>query len=81
MPLSGETPNGTYWRIGNLERRVEAIERLRPDVLADRIDNHVREFAEIRDEIRGLRRALYTFALSIAGGAIAFVWTVTQVLG
>jgi len=74
-------PNGTYWRIGNLERRVEAIERLRPDVLADRIDNHAKELNEIRDEIQGLRRALYTFALSIAGGALAVVWTATQVIG
>lgn len=81
MPLSGETPNGTYWRIGNLERRVEAIERLRPDVLADRIDSYAKEFDEIHDEIKGLRRALYTFALSIAGGAVALVWTVTKVLG
>jgi len=74
-------PNGTYWRIGNLERRVEHIERLRPDVLADRIDNHAKELNEIRDEIQGLRRALYTFALSIAGGALAVVWTATQVIG
>lgn len=74
-------PNGTYWRIGNLERRVEQIERLRPDVLADRIDNHAKELNEIRDEIQGLRRALYTFALSIAGGALAVVWTATQVIG
>ena len=50
-------------------------------VLADRIDNHAKEFVELRDEIKGLRRALYTFALSIAGGAVAVVWAATQVLG
>ena len=56
------------------------VESLEPAVLADRIVNQARELEAMREEIASLRRALYTFALSIAGSAIVFGIAVFQVI-
>jgi len=72
--------NGTAWRIQSLESRVSRLEGIKPDVIAERVENHAREMLDLRDEIRSLKRALYTFALSISGSAIAFGIAVFQVI-
>lgn len=59
---------------------MDKLEQIEPAVLADRINNHTNEFAEIREEIASLRRALYTFAFTIAGAAIVFGIGVLQVV-
>jgi hypothetical protein len=56
-----------------LERRVEEIEAVKPDVLA-----HV--VSELHDEVRSLRRALVGFALTVAGSAIVFAFAVFEIL-
>jgi len=71
--------NGTAWRISSLENRMTRLEALEPAVLAERILTQSVELVELRDEIRSLRRALYTFALSVSLAAIVFGITVMQV--
>lgn len=73
MSLADEPPtNGTAWRIRSLEHRVLRLEENKPDVIAERVGNQAREMIEIRDEIASLKRALYTFALSISAAAVTF---------
>jgi len=72
--------NGTAWRLHTLEARVAKIESHEPAVLAERISSHIAELADMREELKSLRRALYTFSLSIAGGAIVFGVGVLQVI-
>lgn len=72
--------NGTAWRIQSLEARVKRLEENKPDVIAERVENHGKEMIELKQEIAALKRALYTFALSISGSAIAFGIAVFQVV-
>ncbi len=68
------TNGSTSWRLGDLERRLTRIEDLKPDVMASELGN-------IRDEVRGLKRAFYTFGFSMVGGALLFAFTAFQVFG
>jgi hypothetical protein len=69
-----EPGNGTLgYRMSALEKRVEEIEAVKPDVLA-----HV--VSELHDEVVALRRALVGFALAVAGSAIVFAFTVFEIL-
>ena len=72
--------NGVNWRLTSLESRVARMEAFEPAVLAERISSHTAEMSELRDEVRSLRRALYTFALSVSLAAIVFGITVMQVV-
>lgn len=63
-----------------MEERLARIERLEPSVLAERIANHAEEFKQLREEVHSLRRALYTFAFTIAGAAIVFAIGVLQIV-
>lgn len=60
------------WRVGDLERRVGRVETEKAD------DDDVKSLAE---EVKSLRRALYTFALSVVGSAVVFAFTVFELLG
>jgi hypothetical protein len=68
-PTNGSLP----YRVAALERRVEEIEAVKPDVLA-----HV--VSELHDEVMALRRALVGFALTVAASAIVFAFTVFEIL-
>jgi len=72
--------NGTAWRIQSLEARVKRLEEIKPDVIAERVENHSKDMLELKLEINALKRALYTFALSISGSAIAFGIAVFQAI-
>jgi len=39
------------------------------------------ELGNIRDEVRGLKRAFYTFGFSMVGGALLFAFSAFQVFG
>lgn len=72
--------NGVAWRLRAVEARIAKLESHEPAVLAERIQTHMTDLAEMREELRSLRRALYSFALSIAGAAVVFGITVLQVV-
>ena len=77
-----DVPNGNtlHYRVGAIERRIDQLERLEPAVMAERIHHHTREFEELRDEMRALKRSLYTFAFTIAASAIVFAIGILQVV-
>jgi hypothetical protein len=62
-----------YWG-RELSRRVEKIEDLKPDVMADNIKS-------LSGDVRSLRRAFYTFAFSVVASSILFAFTVFALLG
>ena len=72
--------NGTAWRLRSLEARMARLEENKPDVVAERVSNHAKELDALREDIGALKRALYTFALSITGSAVAFAIAVFQVI-
>jgi hypothetical protein len=72
--------NGTAWRLTSIESRLDRLEHLEPAVLAERIHTHSDDLNELREEVRSLRKALYSFALSISLAAIVFGITMLQVV-
>jgi hypothetical protein len=71
-----DQPNGgsIAWRIKNLETWKAEIDKLEPPVMAF-------ELKALRDDVRSLRRAFYTFAFSTVGAAIIFAFSVFALLG
>lgn len=62
-----------YWG-RELQRRIENIERLKPEVIADNVKT-------LSEDVNALRRAFYTFAISTVGAAIIFAFSVFALLG
>lgn len=89
----GRSGNGTLeWRVRALEKRVDTLESMSPAVVAERIrqleirveslDKHVNKgMDEIESKQDALNRALIGAALSFAGGAGLFAFTIWQVFG
>ncbi len=77
-----EPTNGTRYRLQELERRMNSLEaRTEPvPVLRSEMDNLRRELRDLGVEVGSLRKALYTAALSVTGGAVIFAVTILQVL-
>ena len=73
--------NGVREKITQLERRVGRLEDFEPAVLRQQILDLEKDLNEVRDELRGVRRAFWGFALSVAGSALVFAFTVVQVWG
>lgn len=71
-----EQADGAYlpYRVRELERRLDRVDDLKLDVLAERV-------VEMREDVQSLRRAFYTFAFSVVGSAIVFAFTVFGLLG
>lgn len=78
MPLSNEALAG---RIDELSRRIGDIERElrahRPAVLATQIE----DVEDDVNDLKGLRKAVIMFAITVAGSAVAFALTVMLVWG
>lgn len=64
---------GANYRMDSLERRVAVIEATKPEVMAATL-------IILADEVHGLRRALYTFGLSVVAGAVVFAFSVFELL-
>lgn len=73
--------NGVHEKIRQLERRVGRLENFEPAVLRQQIVDLAKDLEEVRDELRGVRRAFWGFALSVAASALVFAFTVIQVWG
>lgn len=67
------TNNIPYWG-RELARRVDALEELKPAVLAERVAN-------LSEDVKALKRAFYTFAIGAVGSSIGFAFTVFALLG
>lgn len=79
-PNDPPATNGVAWRLHSLEQRMLRLESLEPSVIAERVNTHTEEFKDLREDIRSLRRALYTFSFSIAGAAVVFGIGVLQLV-
>lgn len=67
--MSDTAANGIpYWG-RELFRRIGRIEDVKPDVLAEKID-------QLSEDFKALKNAFYLLILSIVGSAIAFAFTV-----
>lgn len=66
--MSSET-NGIPWWGRELSRRIGRIEDVKPDVLAEKIE-------QLSDDVKALKNAFYLLILSVVGSAIAFAFTV-----
>jgi hypothetical protein len=65
---------GIPWWGRLLTRRIEKLEDLQPAVLAERVDN-------LSEDVRALKRAFYTFAISAVASSITFAFAVFALLG
>lgn len=65
--------NGNY-RLKEIERRLERIEAVKPDVIAA-------EIVHLSEEVHSLKRAFYSFAFSVVASALLFAATAFQVIG
>lgn len=72
--------NGTAWRLRSIEARLKTYDDMRLDALAERVSYHSTEILDLTREIASLRRALYTFALSITSAAIIFGISVLELV-
>jgi hypothetical protein len=50
-------------------------------VLTEQLGNLKADVVELRDEVTGLKRSLYTLAVSISSGAALFAFTAFQLWG
>lgn len=64
------------YRIQRIERDIAEIQKSKPEVMANELSHVQRALAEVRDEVRTMKRAFYTFALSVSGSAVLFALTV-----
>lgn len=62
-------------RVGKVEDATAAVPVMQRDITAIASDS-----AETKDEVRSLRRALYTTALSIMAGAVMFAFSVFELI-
>lgn len=67
--MSDTAANGMPWWGRELARRIGNIEAVKPDVLAEKID-------QLSADVKALKTAFYALILSVVGSAIAFALTV-----
>ena len=72
--LEGDDQGLLRWRVNSLWDWKKKIEDLKPEVMAY-------ELGELRKDVIALKRAFYTFALSVVGSSVVFAFTVFALLG
>ena len=72
------TPEWLAYRYRDLHRRVRSLEAR--DEKYDPAVTNV-QVQSLREDVRALKRAFYTFAFSVVGSAIVFSFTVFALLG
>lgn len=89
MSALDEPPrNGWTYRLAAVEENVRRLFAYEPAVQRQRIDQHDKDIEaldrridDVVDELKGMRRALYTLALTIASVGIAAIVTALQIAG
>ena len=65
--MSEQAPNGTRWRVEQLERRVS---RLEDTTVSSKLAVLEERVSTLAGDSKSLRRGFYTFAFSMAGGVV-----------
>ncbi|RDI73322.1 hypothetical protein Gocc_2922 [Gaiella occulta] len=78
--MTDEPASTILYRVGTLERRVDDLEAMQPAVLIERVANLSGDVHDLALDVKGLRRALYTVALAVSLSAIAFAFTVFELI-
>lgn len=74
-PEDRQQPNGLRWDVHELKRwRHDDIDPLKLQVMAY-------ELAELRNDVRAMKRAFYTFSFSVVLAAVTFAFAVFALLG
>lgn len=81
MGAVDEPRNGLTYRVASLERAVNKLESYEPAVQKQRIDTLIHELDEVKEEVRGLTKALYTVAGSIILIGAGAIITALQIAG
>jgi hypothetical protein len=68
-------------RTDDLVRRLDSLERHHPAVISEQLGHVKVDVHELREEVSGLKRSLYTLAISISSGAVLFALTAFQLWG
>lgn len=63
------------------DRRLLDLEHANPAVIAAEVRELRADNVELKAEMKAIKRALYTVALSVAGGALTFAFTAFQIWG
>ena len=79
--MSDVPANGISWRLGSLETRVQRLEDLDPSVVRQQVKDVTQDVRDLRDDFKAVKQALYTAALTFAGGAILIAVTAWQITG
>ena len=75
-------PNGTIgFRLDRLEKDVDRLYAMKPEVVADQVKSLHDDIADVRNEVKGVRKALWGTALSVSAGAVIFAVTSFQLFG
>lgn len=69
-----DSPDGMKYAVQSLLAHKKRIEDMNLPVA-------IFELAELRSDVRSLKRAFYTFAFSVVGSAVLFAFTVFALLG
>lgn len=68
-------------RLEDHGRRLADLERTQPAVIAKEVDELGKDMLDLRDEMRALKRALYSVALSVMAAALIFAATANSLWG
>lgn len=63
-------------KIISIEAAVTLLTSVNPAVIANRVQNVEQTIMEVREEVKGMRKALYTVALSVVSGSVLFAFTI-----
>lgn len=68
------------WRLDDLAERLQQLGILCAvvPVLEERMSNFGKELHEVRDEVKGMKRALWGLVFSILGGCLLFLLSVAS---
>lgn len=78
---AGDGSSAIDWRIEALERRLDRIDALKPEVMARDLEELAEQMSQVVEELRGVRKALITFGLTIAASSVVFAFTAFQIWG
>lgn len=80
--MSETTPgNGWLWRIGEIERRVEKIEKLEPAVMRQELRDVKDDIKDIAKDVMWVKRTFIGFCVTFAFSSVTLVVMITTSRG